>query len=37
MPRDAPSCTLEHFPEKWIRFSEEEMLQYYDVARYLPS
>src|SRR5271168_1400861 len=26
---------LEHFPEKWIRFSEEEMLHYYDLARFL--
>jgi hypothetical protein len=26
---------LEHFPEKWLRFSEEEMLQYYDLARFL--
>jgi hypothetical protein len=26
---------LEHFPEKRIRFSEEEMLQYYELARFL--
>jgi hypothetical protein len=26
---------LEHFPEKRIRFSEEEMLRYYDLVRFL--